>query len=82
MSKLYKIDGSEYIGKDYFVLPDGRPHSGKSFTKDSIRLFTEEELADRGIDAVAHVPKKRTKKVYTKNTPTSLRKLKEEENGG
>lgn len=82
MSKLYKIDGSEYIGKDYFVLPDGRPHSGKSFTKDSIRLFTEKELADRGIDAVAHVPEKRVKKVKTKNTPTSLRKLKEEENGG
>jgi len=82
MSKLYKIDGSEFIGKDYFVLPDGRPHSGKSFTKDSIRLFTEEELADRGIDAVAHVPEKRVKKVKTKNTPTSLRKLKEEENGG
>ena len=82
MSKLYKIDGSEYIGKDYFVLPDGRPHSGKSFTKDSVRLFTEEELADRGIDAIAHVPQKRAKKVKTKNTPTSLRKLKEEENGG
>ena len=82
MSKLYKIDGSEFIGTDYFVLPDGRPHSGKSFTKDSVRLFTEEELADRGIDAVAHVPEKRVKKVKTKNTPTSLRKLKEEENGG
>ena len=82
MSKLYKVDGSEYISKDYFVLPDGRPHSGKSFTKDSVRLFTEEELADRGIDAVAHVPQKRVKKVKTKNTPTSLRKLKEEENGG
>lgn len=82
MSKLYKIDGSEFIGKDYFVLPDGRPHSGKSFTKDSVRLFTEEELADRGIDVVAHVPEKRVKKVKTKNTPTSLRKLKEEENGG
>jgi hypothetical protein len=31
---------------------------------------------------VAHVPEKRVKKVKTKNTPTSLRKLKEEENGG
>lgn len=80
MSKLYKIDGSEYIGKDYFVLPDGRPHSGKSFTRDSVRLFTEEELAKRGIDAVAHVPEKRVKKVKTKNTPTSLRKLKEQDN--
>jgi hypothetical protein len=82
MSKLYKIDGSEYIGKDYFVLPDGRPHSGKTFTAESVRLFTEEELADRGVKAVAHVPEKRVQKVKTKNTPTSLRKLKEKENGG
>ena len=82
MSKLYKIDGSEYISKDYFVLPDGRPHSGKTFTAESVRLFTEEELVDRGVRVVAHVPEKRAKKVKTKNTPTSLRKLKEEENGG
>jgi hypothetical protein len=79
MSKLYKIDGLEYISKDYFVLPDGRPHSGKTFTAESVRLFTE---ADRGVKAVAHVPEKRVQKVKTKNTPTSLRKLKEEENGG
>jgi hypothetical protein len=34
------------------------------------------------VKAVAHVPEKRVQKVKTKNTPTSLRKLKEEENGG
>jgi hypothetical protein len=41
-------------------------------------LFTAEELKDRGIEAVAHVVEKKVKKVKTKNTPTSLRKLGEE----
>ncbi len=75
MSKLYKIDGSEYIGKDTVSTPDGRAHSGKTFNRDSERLFTTEELADRGIAPVAHVVEKRVQKVKTKNTPTSLRKL-------
>ena len=81
MSKLYKIDGSEYVGKDTVSTPDGRAHSGKTFNKDSERLFSAEELEARGIKAVAHVPEKRVEKVKTKNTPNSLRKLKEEENG-
>jgi len=78
MSKLYKIDGAEYIGKDTVKTPDGRSHSGKTFNLDSERLFTVEELSDRGITARAHVPEKRVEKVKTKNTPTSLRKLGEE----
>lgn len=78
MSKLYKIDGSEYIGKDKVSTPDGRFHTGSSFSADSERLFTAEELSDRGITARAHVPEKRVEKVKTKNTPTSIRKLGEE----
>ena len=78
MSKLYKIDGSEYISKDYFVLPDGRPHSGKSFTTESVRLFSVEKQSERGVKPVAHVPEQRVRNVKTKNTPPSLRKLKEE----
>ena len=70
MSKLYKVTGAEYIGKDFVITADGRAHSGKTFTADSERLFTA-----RGIKAVAHVPQKRPQKVKTKNTPTSLRKL-------
>ena len=75
MSKLYKVTGAEYIGKDFVITADGRAHSGKTFTADSERLFTAEELDARGIKAVAHVPQKRPQKVKTKNTPTSLRKL-------
>jgi hypothetical protein len=82
MSKLYKIDGSEYISKDTVTLPDGRVHSGKTFNRNSERLFSAEELEDRGVTPVAHVPEKRVQKVKTKNTPTSLRKLKEEDDGG
>ena len=78
MSKLYKVTGAEYIGKDFVMTADGRAHSGKTFTADSERLFTAEELDARGIKAVAHVVEKKVKKVKTKNTPTSLRRLGEE----
>ncbi len=78
MSKLYKVTGNEYISKDFVMTADGRAHSGKTFTADSERLFTAEELEYRGIKAVAHMPQKRTQKVKTKNTPTPLRKLGQE----
>lgn len=80
MAKLYTIDGAEYKG-DYFTLADGRPHSGKGFTRHSVRLFTEAELEDRGIEAIKSEPKKRVPKVKTKNTPTTLRNLKDAEDG-
>ena len=78
MSKLYKITGNEYISKDFVMTADGRAHSGKTFTAESERLFTAEELDARGIKPVAHVPEKKVAKVKTKNTPTSLRKLGQE----
>lgn len=80
MTKYYTTEGKEWIG-DVVVLANGAVRSGKTFTADSINLLTEEAAKDRGLELVAHVPEKRVKKVKTKNTPTSLRKLKEEEDG-
>ena len=64
------------------ILANGAVRSGKTFTADSINLLTEEAAKERGLELIAHVPEKRVKKVNTKNTPTSLRKLKEQENAG
>ena len=65
MAKLYTIDGAEYKGA-YFTLADGRPHSGEAFTRHSVRLFTEAELEDRGIEAIKSEPKKRVRKLKLK----------------
>lgn len=79
MTKYYDTSGKEWIG-DVVVLANGSVRSGKTFTADSINLLTEEAAKERGIELIAHVPEKRVKKVNTKNTPTSLRKMKAEEN--
>jgi len=81
MTKYYDTTGKEWIG-DVVILANGAVRSGKSFTSDSINLLTEEAAKERGLELIAHVPEKRVKKVNTKNTPTSLRKLKEQENAG
>lgn len=81
MTKYYKTNGEEWIG-DHFTLANGVVKSGKGFNEDSVRLVTAEEAAGRGIEIIPHVPEKRVKKVNTKNTPTSLRKMKEQDDGG
>jgi len=81
MTKYYDVEGKEYIG-DVVILANGAVRSGKAFTSDSINLLTEEAAKARGLELIAHVPEKRVKKVNTKNTPTSLRKMKEQEDGG
>ena len=82
MTKYYETGtGKEWIGATH-TLADGRVKSGKNATPESVRLLTKEQCEERGIEPIAHVPEKRVEKVKTKTTPTSLRKLKEEENGG
>lgn len=81
MAKYYKPSGEEWIG-DVVILANGSVRSGKTFTADSIGLLTEEAAKERGIEIIPHVPEKRVKKVNTKNTPTSLRKMKEQDDGG
>jgi hypothetical protein len=81
MTKYYDTTGKEWIG-DTHTLADGRVKSGKNITPESVRLLTAEQAAERGLEIVPHVPEKRVQKVKTKNTPTSLRKLKEQEDGG
>lgn len=78
MTRYCDINGKEWIG-DVVILANGSVRSGKNYTRNSINLLTEEAAKERGIKFIAHVPEKRVKKVKTKNTPTSLRKLKEED---
>jgi len=81
VTKYYEVStGKEWIGATH-TLADGRVKSGKNATPDSVRLLTKEQCAERNVTPIDHVPEKRVQKVKTKNTPTSLRKLKEEENG-
>jgi len=77
MAKLYKTDGNEWTGKTC-VMPNGNIKSGETLTPDSVRVITAEELKERGVEPIPHVPVKRVEKVKTKNTPTSLRKLGQE----
>ena len=81
MTKYYDVEGKQYIG-DVVILANGSVRSGKNYTRNSINLLTEEAAKERGLELIDHVPEKRVKKVNTKNTPTSLRKLKEEDNAG
>ena len=81
MTKYYDTTGKEWIG-DTHTLASGRVKSGKTITPESVRLLTAEQAAERGIEIIPHVPEKRVKKVNTKNTPTSLRKMKEQDDGG
>ena len=62
MAKLYKTDGTEWIGKTC-KMPNGNLKSGETLTRDSVRVITAEELKERGIAPVDHVPVKRVEKV-------------------